>query len=96
MPTRTLLLLTTLSLIAPATIRAEEKVNFETQIQPIFMQHCAGCHGEKTASAKLRLDNVAGIQEKWKAEAELIVALRQGQWPAYAIQNQKLTSAWKW
>jgi len=28
--------------------------------------------------------------------AELIVALRQGQWPAHAIQNQKLTSEWKW
>jgi len=28
--------------------------------------------------------------------AELIVALRQGQWPAHAIQNQKLKSDWKW
>ncbi|MEX0585751.1 MAG: NAD(P)-dependent oxidoreductase, partial [Pirellulales bacterium] len=28
--------------------------------------------------------------------AELIVALRNGEWPAHAIQNKKLTSAWKW
>jgi len=74
MLTRNLLLLTAVSMIAPAAARAEEKVNFETQIQPIFVQHCAGCHGEKKASAKLRLHTVAGIQEKWKAEAELIVA----------------------
>jgi mono/diheme cytochrome c family protein len=74
MVTRIFLLLTAISSFTTAVARAEEKIDYEKQIQPIFMQHCAGCHGEKTASAKLRLDNVAGIQEKWKAKAELIVA----------------------
>ena len=74
MLTRIFLLLTAVSVLTPAAARAEDKVNFETQIQPIFMQHCAGCHGEKTAAAKLRLHTVAGLQEKWKAKAELIVA----------------------
>jgi len=57
----------------PAVAGAEEKVNYETQIQPIFMQHCAGCHGEKSAAGKLRLNTAAGVQEKWKADAHLIV-----------------------
>jgi mono/diheme cytochrome c family protein len=72
--TRCFLLLTAISVVAPAAVRAEEKVDYEKQIQPIFVQHCAGCHGEKMASAKLRLHTVAGLQEKWKADAELIVA----------------------
>lgn len=28
--------------------------------------------------------------------AELIVALKNGEWPAHAIQNQTLTQGWKW
>ncbi|MBL8849420.1 MAG: phosphoglycerate dehydrogenase [Planctomycetaceae bacterium] len=31
-----------------------------------------------------------------KMAAELIVALKRGEWPAHAIQNKKLTSAWRW
>lgn len=74
MVTRSLSLLTLLLVIAPAAARAEDKVNYETQIQPIFMQHCAGCHGEKMASGKLRLHTPAALQEKWKADEHLIVA----------------------
>src|SRR5687767_3362898 len=73
MRTRIILLITACVTSLPPIAQAEDKVNFETQIQPIFMQHCAGCHGEKMASAKLRLHNVAGLQEKWKADADLIV-----------------------
>lgn len=69
-----ILLLSAVSVFVSAAARAEDKVNYETQIQPIFMQHCAGCHGEKKASAKLRLHTVAGLQEKWKADEHLIVA----------------------
>lgn len=74
MVTRIFLLLSAVFVIAPAAAPAEEKVNYETQIQPIFMQHCIGCHGEKKASAKMRLHTVAALQEKWKVDAELIVA----------------------
>ena len=79
MLTRIFLLLTAVSVFMPATARAEEKVNYETQIQPIFMQHCAGCHGEKKASAKMRLHTVAGIQEKWKAESRTDRRRRAGE-----------------
>jgi hypothetical protein len=60
--------------LAAATARAEDKVNYETQIQPIFMQHCAGCHGAEKPAAKLVLITAAGIKEKWKADEHLIVA----------------------
>jgi hypothetical protein len=73
MITRVLYLSTFLSVFAPVIAQAEEKVNFETQIQPIFLQHCAGCHGEKKASAKMRLHTVAGLKEKWKADEHLLV-----------------------
>jgi hypothetical protein len=59
--------------LAPLTLRAEDKVNYETQIQPIFMQHCAGCHGAEKPAAKLVLITAAGVKEKWKADEHLIV-----------------------
>jgi hypothetical protein len=59
---------------APAAIQAEDKVNYETQIQPIFMQHCAGCHGAEKPAAKLVLISAAGVKEKWKADDHLIIA----------------------
>jgi mono/diheme cytochrome c family protein len=51
--------------------RAEEKVNYETQIQPIFAQHCVGCHGEEKPAAKLTLLSAAKLKEKWTADAHL-------------------------
>jgi hypothetical protein len=61
--------------VLPAVVaRAEEKVDFEKQIQPIFMQHCIGCHGEKKASGRMRLHSAAELKKKWDADAELIVA----------------------
>ncbi len=74
MSTRILLLSAALTVFAPIAVTAEEKVNYETQIQPIFLQHCAGCHGEKKASGKMRLHTAAALQEKWKADEHLIVA----------------------
>jgi D-3-phosphoglycerate dehydrogenase / 2-oxoglutarate reductase len=58
-------------------------------------------------SPLIRMENVllaghvAGTDVEARADsqrmaAELIVALYQGQWPAHAIQNKRLTSDWKW
>jgi mono/diheme cytochrome c family protein len=52
----------------------QDKVDFEKQIQPIFAEHCIKCHGEKQASAKMRLHTAAGVKEKWDADKELVVA----------------------
>ena len=53
---------------------AQENVDFQTQIQPIFVEHCIKCHGEKQASGKMRLHTAAGLKEKWDADKELLVA----------------------
>ena len=74
MTTRILVLSTLLSALTAYAARAEEKVDFEKQIQPIFLQHCAGCHGEKKASGRMRLHTAAALKEKWDADKDLIVA----------------------
>lgn len=48
-------------------------IDFTKQIQPIFMENCAGCHGEKKAMGKMRLHTPEAIQEKWKKDEHLIV-----------------------
>jgi mono/diheme cytochrome c family protein len=56
-------------LAAGSTAAAQEKVDFATQIQPIFAAKCAGCHGEEKASAKLRLhtaDAIGAFEKKDK------------------------------
>lgn len=64
-----LLLATTVA----ARIQAQDKVDYEKQVLPIFVEHCGKCHGEKQASAKLRLHTAAGLKEKWDADKELLV-----------------------
>ncbi len=49
-------------------------VDFEKQIQPIFLEHCAGCHGEKKRLGKMRLHTPAEIQKKAAADEHLLVA----------------------
>ncbi len=48
-------------------------IDYTKQIQPIFMEHCAGCHGEKKGLGKLRLHTPAAIQKKWDKDEHLIV-----------------------
>src|SRR5262245_7782290 len=58
----------------PLMAFAEGAVDFERQIEPIFAAHCAKCHGAEKAQARLRLDTVAGIEEKLAAKPSLLVA----------------------
>ena len=60
--------------IAANVALAQDKVDFQTQIQPIFVEHCINCHGEKQASGKMRLHTAANLKEKWDADKELLVA----------------------
>lgn len=62
-----------MTLVAPTAIAADA-IDYAKQIEPIFQAHCVKCHGEAKAQAKLRLDSAAGVQEKWAADAHLIVA----------------------
>jgi mono/diheme cytochrome c family protein len=73
MANRTFVQLMIVLALSVSSASADDKVDFEKQIQPIFMQHCAGCHGEKKASGKMRLHTAAALKEKWDADDHLIV-----------------------
>lgn len=60
-----------LAVAAPAA-RAQEKVDFVTQIQPIFTAKCAGCHGAEKAAGKLRLHTAEAIGAFEKKDALLV------------------------
>ncbi len=68
----TILLTAALALFFAQKSSADD-VDFTQQIQPIFMKHCAGCHGEKKGMGKLRLHTPEAIQKKWGKDEHLIV-----------------------
>lgn len=53
---------------------ADDKVDYEKQIQPIFIESCGKCHGAEKGLGKLRLHTAASLKEKWEADKDLIVA----------------------
>lgn len=73
MVTRFFALTLAFSMLGVSSSRADDKIDFETQIQPIFLEHCGKCHGVEKASAKMRLNTAAGLKEKWDADKELLV-----------------------
>ncbi len=66
--TRSFALLITLLIVVPAG-----GVDFQKEILPIFEAHCVKCHNADKAMGKLKLDSAAGIEEKWAADAHLLV-----------------------
>src|SRR5687768_13329031 len=52
-----ILVLTTGLAMATCQAQAQEKVDFEKQIHPIFQKSCVECHGPDKQKAKLRLDS---------------------------------------
>lgn len=53
---------------------AAEKVDFTNQVLPVLQESCGKCHGEKRASAKMRLHSAAALKEKWDTSKGLITA----------------------
>ncbi len=66
----------TFSMLIPATGFSADPVDFEKQILPIFMEHCAGCHGEEKGAGKLRLHTVSAIQKGLEVHEHLLVAAK--------------------
>jgi hypothetical protein len=55
--------------VAASPAHGEDKVDFATQVQPIFAAKCGGCHGADKASGKLRLhtaDAITAFEKKDK------------------------------
>ncbi len=48
-------------------------VDFEKEIKPIFLQSCAGCHGEEKGLGNLRLHTPEAIAESLTKHSDLIV-----------------------
>jgi mono/diheme cytochrome c family protein len=71
---RTRMLLAALVVTGTAAARADDKIDFTKQIEPIFAEHCTKCHGADKAQGRLRLNTAAGIQEKLAADPKVIVA----------------------
>ena len=71
---RFLSLAVALSLILSSIAIADDKIDFEKQIQPILIQHCGKCHGAEKDAGKMRLHTAAALKEKWDADKELLVA----------------------
>src|ERR1700722_19499841 len=46
---------------AKGSSKSRAKIEFVTQIEPVFAQHCLKCHGAKDSQSGLRLDSLAAI-----------------------------------
>lgn len=61
----------TLTVMAGAA-RAKD-VTYASDIRPVFEASCIGCHGEKKAKAKLRLDSLEGVL-KGSEDGKVVIA----------------------
>jgi hypothetical protein len=86
MTCRALIVIAVLVVLASGAL-GEEQIDFESQIQPIFIEHCAECHGKAKNLGKMRLNTAAAIREKWEADEHLLVAGN----PAGSELYQRLT-----
>src|SRR5256884_7678399 len=70
-----MLIATTVVLVSLANgqSRAEDKVDFAKQIQPILEQNCVKCHGPEKQKAKLRLDSKEAAMKGGK-DGAIVVA----------------------
>jgi uncharacterized membrane protein len=60
-PLRTLLGLEAFASISPASSSGGPATFYAARIQPIFLQHCAACHGHAKHKANLRLDSYDAV-----------------------------------
>ncbi|MDA8745866.1 PSD1 and planctomycete cytochrome C domain-containing protein [Rubripirellula amarantea] len=54
-------ILATLSMIVGASANADEEINFNEQIRPIFTRHCTACHGGVKAAGDVSFVNAEAV-----------------------------------
>ncbi len=54
-------LLSVVLTVAACLAEAQDAVDFQADVQPIFVAHCLSCHGDETQEAGLRLDDRASL-----------------------------------
>lgn len=59
------LLIAAIGFVGILTAQAPPKVNFATDVQPIFRQNCVGCHGPSMQQAGLRLDRKSSVMKSF-------------------------------
>jgi mono/diheme cytochrome c family protein len=69
----TVIIAAALAIASPASADVDDKVDFQRQILPIFLQNCAKCHGESKHQARMSLHTAEAMQEKWQADEHLLV-----------------------
>jgi len=65
-------------LLAGTRPAAGDQPNFETQIQPIFVASCVGCHSANRPQAQLRLDSLDGVMRGGNSGAAIVPGNSQG------------------
>ncbi|CAN5349479.1 PSD1 and planctomycete cytochrome C domain-containing protein [soil metagenome] len=71
-------LLSVIVFVTVPMLRAEERADFVTRVQPILQQRCVECHGLDKQRGGLRLDSAAAI-EKGGASGVVFVAGKSGE-----------------
>jgi mono/diheme cytochrome c family protein len=62
-----------LALTFMADAARAKDVTYASDIKPVFETSCFGCHGEKKAKGKLRLDSLAGVL-KGSEDGKVVIA----------------------
>ena len=71
MMNRPLILSAALMLVLATSAKADDKIDFATQIQPVLVEHCAKCHGAEKAMGKL-VRTIEDRAEDNKQAADLV------------------------
>ncbi|QDU54589.1 c-type cytochrome domain-containing protein [Aeoliella mucimassa] len=74
MRTATLLIAGFLVATVAPSVRGESTIDYATQIEPIFKDHCYSCHGESKGLGRVRLHTAEAIAESSEAHSDLLTA----------------------
>src|SRR5947209_10551623 len=58
--------------MASASIRAEDKIDFTKQIRPIFAENCYKCHGGSKHKGNFKLDSAESIKKGGKEGSDVV------------------------